>query len=194
MEELPEQTWERAWAEMPQKGRFYFVLGCEGARQKFRLEPNGDLLLPQNYVRKVPGRDSERLLWEGETLAYRFGLPEPDTRELLDGYLPIMSTTWASQPIAYSQEALATWLAPGSADDSARPGDDAVVALLRWHLTNTGQAPRVATIRLQTADAGGAEPLVVENGRVYAVKGPRGGCDCAWIPGGVGWCAWTATP
>ncbi|MDI7277241.1 MAG: hypothetical protein QME94_14795, partial [Anaerolineae bacterium] len=76
---LPEQTWERAWAEMPAKKRLYFVLGCEGARQKFRLEPNGDLVLLQNFVRRVPGRDTDRLTWQGEGLYLRFGLPEPAT-------------------------------------------------------------------------------------------------------------------
>lgn len=170
VEELPEQTWERAWAEMPRKGRFYFVLGCEGGRQKFRLEPNGDLLLPQNYIRKVRGKDSDHLLWEGECLTYRFGLPEPATRELLDGYLPIMHTSWATHPIAYSQEAFATWLLPESFEEDKRGGDDTIVALLRWRLMNVGQGPEVARICIQTADARGDETLTVEGGLLYAAN------------------------
>jgi hypothetical protein len=170
VEQLPEQTWERAWSEMPRKGRFYFVLGCEGARQKFRLEPNGDLLLPQNYIRKVQGKDSDRLLWEGDHLAYRFGLPEPATRELLDGYLPIMRTNWPTSPIAYLQEALATWLIPDSLSESERQGDDPVVALLHWQLTNVGREQEVARICIQTADADGDEALSVEGANIYATR------------------------
>ena len=186
VEELPEQTWERAWAEMPRKRRFYFVLGCEGARQKFRLEPNGDLVLPENYVRKVQGKDSDRLLWEGERLSYRFGLPEPATRELLDGYLPIMHTSWATQPISCSQEALATWLMPQGADDGERPGDDPVVALLRWRLMNVGQRPEVASIRIRTADTKGDEALSVDGAHVYATHGADRRLRLALDTGGRG--------
>jgi hypothetical protein len=167
--ELPEQTWERAWAEMPPKGRFYFVLGCEGARQKFRLEPNGDLFLPQNYIRKVPSRDTARLLWEGTTLHYRFGLPGPTQRELLEGYLPIMQTDWATSPIAYRQEAFATWLLADMTAEADRPGDEPVVALLHFTLMNTGQTPEAARLHLGISpDSGMVESLQIEEGRVYA--------------------------
>ncbi|MCU0522778.1 MAG: hypothetical protein MUF84_19080 [Anaerolineae bacterium] len=167
--EMPEQTWERAWAEMPRKGRLYFVLGCEGGRQKFRLEPNGDLALPQNFVRRVPGRDTDRLLWRGERLTVRFGLPEPEVRQLADGYLPIMQSEWITSPIAYHQEAFATWLLRDIADASEKQGDDPVVSLLRFTLTNVGQAPEVARLTLQTADAGGAERLQVDCGLIQAL-------------------------
>ena len=157
--EMPEQTWERAWAEMPRKGRLYFVLGCEGGRQKFRLEPNGDLALPQNFIRRVPGRDTDRLLWLGERLTVRFGLPEPEARRLVDGYLPIMQSEWVTAPIAYRQEAFATWLLSDIADEGEKQGDDPVVAMLRFTLSNVGRAPEVARLSLQTADAGGEERL-----------------------------------
>ncbi len=168
--DLPEQTWERAWAEMPTKSRFYFVLGCEGGRQKYRLEPNGDLLLPQNFIRRVRGQDTDRLLWEGETLAFRFGLPEPETREIVEGYLPIMQTGWATSPIAVRQEAFATWLLADIADDSDKQGDDPVAALVRFTLMNVSPAPQVARLPLQTSDAGGPERLTAEGGLVYAVR------------------------
>ena len=184
--ELPEQTWERAWAEMPQKGRFYFVLGCEGARQKYRLEPNGDLLLPQNYVRKVRGKDSNRLLWQGETLRYSFGLPEPTTRALAEGYLPIMQTGWATSPIAYAQEAFATWLLPQHQDPSRRPGDDPVVSLLCFKLMNVSRGPAVARVSIGTADARGDESLQSEGGLVFAFDGPRKLLRLALDTGGSG--------
>ncbi|NLF18916.1 MAG: hypothetical protein GX595_16925, partial [Lentisphaerae bacterium] len=169
--ELPEQTWERAWAEMPGKGRLYFVLGCEGGRQKFRLEPNGDLVLPENFIRRVPGRDTGRLLWEGQVLAMRFGLPEPETRQLLDGYLPIMRTEWTTEPIVVRQEAFATWLVGDIADATEKQGDDTVVALVRLTFRNDGPSPGVARLSLSTADGGGEEDLQVEDGLIYTLCG-----------------------
>jgi len=169
--ELPEQTWERAWAEMPGKGRLYFVLGCEGGRQKIRLEPHGDLVLPENFIRRVPGRDTGRLLWEGQALAVRFGLPEPETRQLLDGYLPIMRTEWTASPIALRQEAFATWLLNDIADATEKQGDDPVVALVRLTFHNHGQSPEMAHLSLHTVDGGGEEDLQVEDGLIYALCG-----------------------
>ncbi len=64
--EMPEQSWERAWNDMPPKRRFYFVLGCEGGRQKFGVDPTGDIFLGQNFIRRVPGKDTPRLGWEGQ--------------------------------------------------------------------------------------------------------------------------------
>jgi hypothetical protein len=169
--QLPEQTWDRAWAEMPRKPRFYFVLGCEGGRQKYRLEPNGDLLLPQNFIRRVPGRDTNRLLWEGETLQCRFGLSEPATRELVEGYLPIMQSGWATSPIACRQEAFATWLLADIADASEKQGDDPVVALLHFTFMNVGTGPEVARLPLRTADGEGGEQLEAAGELVYARRG-----------------------
>ncbi|MCL6429700.1 MAG: hypothetical protein K6V36_02425 [Anaerolineae bacterium] len=170
---LPEQTWERVWAEMPRQGRLYFVLGCEGSRQKFRLEPNGDLGLLENFIRKVRGRDTDRLVWQGEALYVRFGLPEPDVRELMEGYLPIMQSGWATAPIAWRQEALATWLLADIADDTSKPGDDPVVALLRFTATNTGDRPEVARLPLQAADGAGEEDLYARAEAVYARRGAQ---------------------
>jgi len=74
VDEHPEQTLAEALAVMPEPARLHFVLGCAGARQKFRLAPNGDLKLPRNFIPRVPGRDTPRLRWVG-TLRYHFGLP-----------------------------------------------------------------------------------------------------------------------
>ena len=184
--ELPEQTWERAWGEMPQKSRWYFVLGVEGGRQKYRLEPNGDLWLMQNKIRKVRGRDTDRLQWEGETLAFRFGLPEPTTRQLVGDYLPMLRTDWASAPIAVQQEAFATWLLADMADDTDKQGDDPVVALLRFTLMNVGSGMEVACLPLQTADAAGQERLEAEDGRIYAVHPEGRRLRCALDANGKG--------
>jgi hypothetical protein len=51
---LPEQTWERSWANMPRKtSGMYFALGCEGSRQNFGVEPNGDVFMTDTYIHQV---------------------------------------------------------------------------------------------------------------------------------------------
>ena len=113
IEVLPEQTWEAAWANMPPKrSRMYFVIGCEGSRQKFRVHPNGDVWMCENYIRRAPGKDTPRLGWQGHALNLSFGFPqvEPGTRSILEDTLPIVHTTWVADEVCYEQEAYADWL------------------------------------------------------------------------------------
>ncbi|NPV07986.1 MAG: hypothetical protein HPY83_08495 [Anaerolineae bacterium] len=173
VEELPEQTWDRVRREQPRtEPPIYFVLGCEGGRQKARLHPNGDLELFENYIRRVRGRDSDRLLWEGPTLRYSFGLPGQFTgRSLAEGYLPVVRADWVARPITYEQDAFATWLLADIGDDSDKPGDDPVVALLRFTLMNAGTEPAVGRLALSTADKKAeGERLAVSDGLVYAMR------------------------
>ncbi|MHB0878822.1 MAG: hypothetical protein ACYC5O_22510, partial [Anaerolineae bacterium] len=176
VEALPEQTWERVTREMPAKARrLYFVLGTEGGRQKARLHPTGEINLAENFIRRVRGKDSDRLLWEGENLHVEFGLPatDPTARGLIEGYLPILRTAWAAQPIAYEQEALATWLEHDISDGSDKQGDDTVVALARFTLMNCSAGPEVARLTVKTwdRDTADGESLVVEDGLIYARRG-----------------------
>ncbi len=168
--QMPEQTWENAWAGMPPKARrLYFVLAPEGARQKFGVNPNGDIFLGKNFIRRVPGRDTPLLGWEGDELRYRFGLPaEPDDRGILENTLPIVHAAWTSgDGVCYEQEALATWLR-GTEPGVLRPGDDPAVCLVRFRLTNLTEASQVATLAFGTAVDDTPEVLTVRDGEVYA--------------------------
>jgi len=172
--ELPEQTWERAWADMPRKRQFYFVLGCEGSRQKFGVDPSGDVFLRENFIRRVPGKDTPRLGWEGVELRYRFGFPAvpPGDRSLLEGYLPVIRTAWVDGDLCYEQEAYATWLvsAPSPSQGEGRgEGDDAVVAMMQVRIANRGDEPKTAHLYLTSViDQGTAEQLTEQGGRVLA--------------------------
>ncbi|HEX4644023.1 MAG TPA: hypothetical protein VH598_00285, partial [Verrucomicrobiae bacterium] len=76
---MPEQTWKAAWAGMPpKKSRICFPLGLDGARQKFRLDANGEIFIRWNdqYMRDRPGRDTARLQLEKQPVHFRFGLPD----------------------------------------------------------------------------------------------------------------------
>lgn len=183
--QLPEQTWERSWLNMPRKtSRIYFTIGCEGSRQKFAVEPSGDLFITDTYIRKVPGKDTPRLGWQGRMLRFKLGLPdvEPGYRSILENTLPIIRTIWEKEEVVYDQEAYATWLW-GDSLTERMPGDDPVVAMLRITFTNLSDTPKVVTLPMTTqVDEDGIETLAVENGwvtqgdrlRFYFDTGPTG--------------------
>ena len=167
--EMSEQSWERAWNDMPPKRRFYFVLGCEGGRQKFGVDPNGDIFLGENFIRRVPGKDTSHLGWTGQELRFKFGLPavEPGDRSLLDGYLPVIRTTWVQEPLSFEQEAYATWLF-GDMLSEGGEGDDPVAAMVRFRLANLAQEPAQVSLSLSTQVEQAAELLTAREGLVFA--------------------------
>lgn len=174
IESLPEQTWEDAWANMPPKrSRMYFVIGCEGARQKFRVHPNGDVWICENFIRRVPGKDTPRLGWEGHALNFSFGFPavEPGWRMILEDYLPIIQTSWVDDGVCYEQEAFADWLF-GDMLVERMAGDDPVVAMLKVTLTN--QSSVAKKVKLQIAareDDRAPEKLIARDKLVYTENG-----------------------
>jgi len=169
----PEQSYRRAMEAMPPRRPFYFVLGCEGARQKFRAEPDGDLLCPPNFVARVPGRDTPKLKGQG-TACYRFGLEALPRvgRFLEDGYLPIIHAAWQKGSLRIEQTAFAS---PACESILAGPvrGDDPVAAHLRFRFVNGGEEPvaaelPVAAVRLIEA---GDDPSQREIGEPLALRG-----------------------
>ena len=162
----PEQSYPRAMEAMPPRRPFYFVLGCEGARQKFRLEPDGDLHCPRNFLDHVPARDTPRLRGEG-TASFRFGLEGwlRVSRSIEDGYLPIVHTAWMKGTLRLEQIAFAS---PVSSSLPAAPieADAALAAFIRFSLTNTGEQPITAELPIRAvrtiADQRGATAEQVE--------------------------------
>jgi hypothetical protein len=143
--EMPEQTWTSAWNGMPpKKSRIAFVLGIDGARQKFRLEANGEVSIRQDdeYMKAVPARDTPGLNLEKPPVQVRFGLPkEPVERHTEEESLPTCITTWERHGVRIVQTALATTL-DGTRADAPPPAPDAcAVAMLRFDFTNTTGNP-----------------------------------------------------
>lgn len=136
---MPEQTWEAAWKGMPaKKSRICFVLGLDGARQKFRLNGNGEVSIRWNdqFMKSVVAGDTSRLEWEKSPVQFQFGLPEqPVDRRLEEESIPTCETSWERQGIRILQTAFATEL---SGTKGGAPAADAcVVAMLRFEFTNT---------------------------------------------------------
>jgi hypothetical protein len=153
---LPEQTWEGSWANMlRKKSRMYFTIGCEGSRQKFGVEPTGDIFLTENGLLWAPGKDTPRLGWnsekDGRELRFRLGFPavEPGYRTILEEFLPVIRTVWVDGGVAYEQEAYATWLW-GTLASGRMEGDDPVVAMLKVCFTNLSNKPRTISLPIET--------------------------------------------
>ncbi|MBU6401399.1 MAG: hypothetical protein KGS61_13870, partial [Verrucomicrobia bacterium] len=56
----PEQSYQRALADMPPKRQFYFPVGCEGGRQRFGVEPDGSAFCVNDRIDEPPGKDTAR--------------------------------------------------------------------------------------------------------------------------------------
>ena len=170
--ELPEQTYDRAWREMPQKtSRGFMPLGCDGGRQKFGVDQNGDVFCPKNWIPRVKGRDTERLLWEGREIRYSFGFPavDPTERHIADGYLPIIYGRWEADGVVYEQTAFATLLGADILSGERMQGDDPTILLAKVVLTNTGDGPRTVDLKL-TSRCEVEETLASRDGFVFATN------------------------
>jgi hypothetical protein len=145
---LPEQTWSSAWNGLPaKKSRICFILGLDGARQKFRLDGNGEVSLRWNdqFMKGLPARDTPRLDLEKPPVHFRFGLPEnPVERHLEEGSIPTCLTTWERDGLRIRQTAFATGLDGTQADGPPPAPDVCAVAMLRFDFTNTTGNIRVA--------------------------------------------------
>jgi len=200
----PEQTLARAWDDQPAKKPFYFVIGAEGRRQRFGVNPDGTVFRADGrpYTTRVPGKDTPRLEGDDRQLTWSFGLPPvpPTERVPLRGYLPIMTTAWETGGIRYEETAFATLLDRELAAQPIR-GDDAVIALVRLAVTNVSDLARTAPLHLATRSGDAAEQLRIaaagdgtylvrnESSRVRAIaecaigtlREDAGRIDCAMV-------------
>jgi hypothetical protein len=172
IKDLPEQTYEKSWNDMPKKrGRGFMPLGCDGGRQKFGVDSNGDVFYPKNYITRVKGKDTDRLLWEGGWLRYSFGFPnvEPKERYIEDGYLPIIHAKWESEGVIYEQSAFVTTLGQDILSGEPMQGDDPTILLAKVTLKNTSAETQNVTLMLK-AKCDVEETLEEKDGFVFATN------------------------
>lgn len=159
--QMAEQTWRGAWAGMPpKKSRICFVLGLDGARQKFRLDGNGEVFIRWNdqFMKSLPAHDTPRIELEKQPVHFRFGLPErPVDRRLEEETLPICLTTWERDGVGITQTAFATELGGTKAAGGPPAPDVCAVAMLRFDFTNSTDVPRLAGL-----------PVTIRGGESYA--------------------------
>jgi hypothetical protein len=158
--EMPEQSWTSAWKGMPpKKSRICFLLGIDGARQKFRLDSDGGIFFRWNdqYMKGLPARDTPRLALEKPPVQIQFGLPEnPVERHIEEESIPTCITSWDRDGVGIVETAFATTL-DGTRADAPPPAPDAcAVTMLRFDFTNT------------TTDSRRAElPITFSGGETY---------------------------
>ena len=174
-----EQTLSRARKELPLQTPFHMPIGLEGRRQRFGVEPDGSIIRSdsRDWLRRVPGRDTQRIKDDIGDLSWSFGLPDmPYTsRTPLRGYLPVMLTAWETGGVKYEECAFTHPLdyRPFILDinhDDNRP-DDTVVAIVKFTLSNVSSEQKTARLTLSTI-LDGREQLALTDGNL--VRNDRG--------------------
>lgn len=148
--EMPEQTWQAAWAGLPRKkSDINFPLGLDGGRQRFRLEANGSFSYrtADRYFTSRPGKDTPRISLEGQHIIVRFGLPNrPTHRTIEEASVPICHTTWETNGLRVEQTAFVTTLDGAKAEGPVPPSDAFAVLMARFAFTNMSSNAQVATL------------------------------------------------
>jgi hypothetical protein len=170
--ELPEQTYSKSWNDMPKKRKRGFMpLGCDGGRQKFAVDQNGDVFYSKNYVSRVKGKDTDMVMWDGNFIRYGFGFPdvEPTERHRLEGYMPIIYAKWESDNISYEQTAFATLLEGDILSGESMQGDDPTLLLAKVVISNSSDASREISLKL-TSKCDFEEKLKAKDGFISAIN------------------------
>jgi hypothetical protein len=199
--EMPEQTWQNAWAGLPRKkSDIYLPLGLDGGRQRFLLEPDGTVRFRVNdrFLTARPGSDTVRLKDEPGPVCFRFGPPRrPAFRTLEEGSLPVCQTTWESNGVRITQTAFVTQLQGATAGGPVPEADATAVLLARFTFTNTSSSPQPATLPLSCRFGETVKPVRLDASGNLAAEKFRGQVICEYQPtaeaGSLTW-TWALQP
>jgi len=144
--ERPEQSFGGAFHGQPRPHPVAYVLGCKHARQRFWVEPNGDVVLHRSDVAWVPGKDTPRYKNDGNARFF-FGLERWGATGRFSDPAPVLSYNihLKQDDIFLEQKSFAVPLLT-SILEGETAGDDPMVALVRFRFRNAGDRP--ATVRL----------------------------------------------
>lgn len=163
--QMPEQTWQNAWSNMPpKKSRISFPLGFDGGRERFQLWRDGSIhfRLYDNYLEARPGRDTPRLKSISGPMALRFGLSlTPANRELEQETLPICQTTWETNGLRIQQTAFITELKGTKPDGPVPDSDSLAVAMVRFTVTNQSSKTQSLLFEPEFLIADKPQPVVL---------------------------------
>jgi hypothetical protein len=149
-----EQSYSGAMNGLPRPHPCACTVGCKHARQRFWLEPNGDILTMGSNLRWIKGRDTDRCKIDTDA-RFMFGLGNWRLAGRYFDPAPSMvyNTRLMRDDIVLEQKTLATPLEKSIFDDLA--GDDTIICLSRFTFTNTGDGPAVAELPISySADCG----------------------------------------
>ncbi len=146
VEESPEQSLAGAFHGQPRPHAVAYTIGCKHARQRFWIEPNGDLVLIKWNVFNVAGRDTARFCNDQDGRFF-FDLGE---------WIPAARFTDPPPAFAYNlhfkqgsllleQKCVAVPLGKALAG-AELAGDDTIVAMIRFRIRNTSDLPASARL------------------------------------------------
>lgn len=180
-----EQTYAGAFNGQPRPHAVSYNLGCRHNRQRFRLEPNGDLVLARWNVTSIPGKDTTRFLCDGDARFF-FGLERKTILARFPDPAPVLAYNILARDgsIAIEQKGFAVPLERPISDESLA-SDDTVVAMVRFCFKNTGDTPAVAELPVSYSHRSG------RSHNAYAGDGqddhlvPRGERDVLIVDGNL---------
>lgn len=166
----PEQTFTQAWNDTPAKAPHYIPLSFEGGRQHFRVDEHGQVWCHKGWLERIRGKDTDRCLWGGRDILYRFGLPDstPIRRELERGNLPKIEARWEQDGLIYDQEA---YVVPFNGVPNAGGriwADDTLVLVTVITIQNRLPEPAEGRLTISVRTGGKEEPLTEERGLLFA--------------------------
>ncbi|MCG3198290.1 MAG: hypothetical protein GHCLOJNM_02787 [bacterium] len=137
--EHEEQSLGGAMNGQPARHRVAQHLGCKYARERFWVEPSGDILLREGDLHRIPGKDTERYKVEGDARFF-FGLERWIVREWSSDPGPILSSNLKVEKdsLEVRQKVVVVPLDLSDLKTGHAP-DDPMVALARFTFTNTGR-------------------------------------------------------
>ncbi len=165
--DLPEQTLDRALENFKGKQLMHFVLGCEGVRSKCAISLAGNIHAGNRFIKRVEGPDTPRAIWKKAMLkvAKVVAVDEEPAgldlstrlagRQLLDGFLPVVTSSWsAPRGVTIKQEAYATLLR-GTVVGQRPIGDDDLVVMEKLTFTNDSASERLVSVSVVFGESDG---------------------------------------
>ncbi|MCP4644080.1 MAG: hypothetical protein GY851_26795, partial [bacterium] len=193
--EHSEQSLAGAYHGQPRPHCVSTAIGCKHARQRFRIEPNGDIDLEVREFKDVPGKDSGRVK-QAFTARYFFGLedwrifsrfPDPD---------PVLVYNIHARrgDVEVEQKTLAVPLLTSIQSDELA-GDEPVAALVRFRFTNRGDDPADVSLPIRYAhDSERTRNIHIDPGRRPGTCVPRSTLDPVSLDGTRLYTQWEGEP
>lgn len=180
-----EQTYAGAFNGQPRPHVVSYNLGCKRNRQRFRLEPNGDLVLAQWNVTSIPGKDTARFLCDGDARFF-FGLERKTILARYPDPAPVLAYNILARDgdIAIEQKSFAVPLERAISDECLA-SDDTVVAMVRFRFQNLGDTPAVAQLPLSYSHQSSRSHNAYAGDRQDDYLVPRGARDALLVEGNI---------
>lgn len=162
--EEPEQTLERAFAEVPEMdvtkqqpyGR-YVIMGWDGLRKNFCLRYNGDIFADKG-LSKCARRDLAKTRWGGAGIHFRILTGDPanrregrnDCRQYMpDARVPVYVTEWKDREIEYRQTSFCIPRDLSLIGRNDLRGDEDIIILNRVEIRNAADTAHTSRFYIE---------------------------------------------